>query len=139
VRRSTRPFGLIQALMRISDTGRIIAFRNRLIHTYASIADDVVRGVLETNLPTLEREVEALLREVGGSKEFKRFGHKRTGTFPSTVGAVILKVMSDAKRSNGSPRFETPRGGFSRPSINITSPPSGFMKYYCTMQGAFDG
>jgi uncharacterized protein with HEPN domain len=68
VRRLTRPFGLIQALMRISDTSRIIAFRNRLIHTYASIADDVVWGVLEANLPTLEREVEALLREVGGHK-----------------------------------------------------------------------
>ena len=53
---------------RISDTGRIIAFRNRLIHAYASIADDVVWGVLETNLPTLQREVEALLREVEGHK-----------------------------------------------------------------------
>jgi len=48
---------------RISDAGRIIAFRNRLIHAYASIADEVVWGVLETNLPTLQREVDALLRE----------------------------------------------------------------------------
>lgn len=38
---------------RIRDTERIIAFRNRLIHGYASIADDVVWGVLEVNLPTL--------------------------------------------------------------------------------------
>jgi uncharacterized protein with HEPN domain len=48
---------------RISDAGRIIAFRNRLIHAYASIADEVVWGVLETNLPTLPREVDARLRE----------------------------------------------------------------------------
>jgi uncharacterized protein with HEPN domain len=54
--------------MRISDTSRIIAFRNRLIHAYASIADDVVWGVLETNLPTLQREVEALLREAEGAR-----------------------------------------------------------------------
>jgi uncharacterized protein with HEPN domain len=53
---------------RISNTNRIIAFRNRLIHAYASIADDVVWGVLETNLPTLQRGVEALLREVEGHK-----------------------------------------------------------------------
>jgi uncharacterized protein with HEPN domain len=50
------------------NTNRIIAFRNRLIHAYASIADDVVWGVLETNLPTLQRGVEALLREVEGHK-----------------------------------------------------------------------
>jgi uncharacterized protein with HEPN domain len=49
--------------VQIRDTGRIIAFRNRLIHAYASIADEVVWGVLETNLPTLQREVEALLHE----------------------------------------------------------------------------
>ena len=47
---------------RISDAGQIIAFRNRLIHAYASIADEVVWGVLETNLPTLQHQVDALLR-----------------------------------------------------------------------------
>lgn len=50
---------------RISDTRRIIAFRNRLIHAYSSIADAVVWGVLEANLPTLHRKVDALLREMG--------------------------------------------------------------------------
>ena len=45
----------------ISDTRRIIAFRNRLIHGYASVADDVVWGVVESNLPVLQREVAALL------------------------------------------------------------------------------
>ena len=48
---------------RISHTRRIIAFRNRLIHGYDSLADDIVWGVLETNLPTLRHEVETLLDE----------------------------------------------------------------------------
>ena len=47
----------------ISDSQRIIAFRNRLIHGYASVSDAVVWGVVETNLPTLYREVQALLAE----------------------------------------------------------------------------
>jgi len=50
----------------ISDTGRIVAFRNRLIHGYASVSAHVVWGVLEANLPTLHREVRALLDESGG-------------------------------------------------------------------------
>ncbi len=49
---------------RISSTRRIIAFRNRLIHGYASIADEVVWGVIETNLASLHREVNNLLNEV---------------------------------------------------------------------------
>ncbi len=48
---------------RISHTQRIIAFRNRLIHGYDSLADDIIWGVLETNLPALRYEVEALLNE----------------------------------------------------------------------------
>jgi uncharacterized protein with HEPN domain len=47
---------------RISDTPRIIAFRNRLIHGYASVASEVVWGVL-ANLPGLHKEVAALLGE----------------------------------------------------------------------------
>ena len=50
---------------RISDAQRIIAFRNRLIHGYASVSDVLVWGVLEANLPTLCREVHALLDEPG--------------------------------------------------------------------------
>jgi uncharacterized protein with HEPN domain len=48
---------------RISDTRRIIAFRNRLIHGYDSLADEIVWGVLETNLPALHHEVRTLLDE----------------------------------------------------------------------------
>ena len=49
---------------RISDAGRIIAFRNRLIHGYSSVADDVVWGILEANLPSIREEVAALLKEL---------------------------------------------------------------------------
>lgn len=49
---------------RISNTGRIIAFRNRLIHGYASIADEIVWGILEAGLPTLQKEVATLMREL---------------------------------------------------------------------------
>ena len=47
----------------ISEIRRIVALRNRLIHAYASIASEVVWGILEIGLPTLRREVEALLSE----------------------------------------------------------------------------
>ena len=51
----------------ISNTTRIISFRNRLIHGYATVADEVVWGVLETNLPVLTREVKQLLEKDGGT------------------------------------------------------------------------
>jgi len=48
---------------RISDTKRIIAFRNRLIHGYADIDQEVIWGILETNLPRLHREIKTLLED----------------------------------------------------------------------------
>ncbi len=45
----------------ISDHRRIIAFRHRLIHGYADIDNEVVWGILTTNLPRLRREIAALL------------------------------------------------------------------------------
>ncbi|MDQ7844554.1 MAG: DUF86 domain-containing protein [Armatimonadota bacterium] len=50
---------------RITDADRIIAFRNRLIHGYATVSSDVVWGVIEANLPRLKQEVAALLHEAG--------------------------------------------------------------------------
>ena len=47
----------------ISNSSRIVSFRNRLIHGYATISDDVVWGVIETSLPVLTREVKALLEK----------------------------------------------------------------------------
>ena len=40
---------------------RIIAFRNVLIHGYADVDDRLVWDVVETSLPTLAREINALL------------------------------------------------------------------------------
>ena len=48
---------------RISEYPRIIAFRNMLIHGYASVDDRLVWDVVETKLPVLRREVDALLQE----------------------------------------------------------------------------
>ncbi|MBI3666784.1 MAG: DUF86 domain-containing protein [Acidobacteria bacterium] len=48
---------------RISGSERIIAFRNRLIHAYASVADEVVWGIVEARLPVLRREITELLSE----------------------------------------------------------------------------
>ena len=46
---------------RISQYQRIIAFRNVLIHGYADVDDRLVWDVINTNLSTLIREVDALL------------------------------------------------------------------------------
>lgn len=49
----------------ISETRRIISFRNRLVHGYSLTDHDIVWGVLEKDLPTLRREVANLLEEAG--------------------------------------------------------------------------
>jgi uncharacterized protein with HEPN domain len=49
---------------RISDNSQIISFRNILIHGYDLIDHTQVWAVIQINLPTLEREVLALLAEV---------------------------------------------------------------------------
>lgn len=48
---------------RISHAPLIIAFRNRLIHGYATVSDEVVWGVVEGYLPVLSGEVRELLIE----------------------------------------------------------------------------
>ena len=50
---------------RVSHDQRIIAFRNILIHGYADVEDRLVWDVIETNLPTLRREIDALLNQRG--------------------------------------------------------------------------
>ena len=47
----------------ISSARRIVAFRNQLIHGYSVVSDEVVWGVIESNLPDLRREVASLLAE----------------------------------------------------------------------------
>jgi uncharacterized protein with HEPN domain len=50
-------------VVRISEARRIIAFRNILIHRYADVDDQLVWDVVETKLPALRREIEALLEK----------------------------------------------------------------------------
>ena len=45
----------------ISDYQRIVAFRNILIHQYTDVDDRLVWDIVETKLPVLAREVDALL------------------------------------------------------------------------------
>jgi len=45
----------------IPDHGRIIAFRNILIHGYAAVDDRIVWGVIENHLASLRNAVDAQL------------------------------------------------------------------------------
>jgi uncharacterized protein with HEPN domain len=46
----------------ITEHARIIAFRNILAHGYADIDDRIVWGIVESKLPTLIADVDALLK-----------------------------------------------------------------------------
>jgi uncharacterized protein with HEPN domain len=48
---------------RIPDLPRIVAFRNILVHGYASVDDRLVWGLLESELPALSTVLEGLLEE----------------------------------------------------------------------------
>ncbi len=50
---------------RIGERQRIVGFRNRIIHGYDAIDDAAVWGVVESHLPRLIADVEALLKEAG--------------------------------------------------------------------------
>jgi len=54
---------------RVAGTKRIIAFRNRLVHGYASVVDEVVWGIVETHLPAFRRDVRNLLDKLAGEDE----------------------------------------------------------------------
>jgi uncharacterized protein with HEPN domain len=45
----------------IPEAPRVIAFRNRLAHGYADVADDIVWAIAKTEVPALRRQVSALL------------------------------------------------------------------------------
>ena len=53
---------------RIPEAPRIIAFRNRLAHGYASVVDDVVWAIVETDIPTLRDRIDVLLSELGNDR-----------------------------------------------------------------------
>lgn len=47
----------------ISNSRKIVDVRNRIIHGYDSVSDDVIWGIVIKNLPVLQKEVQALLGE----------------------------------------------------------------------------
>ena len=47
----------------ISNSRKIVDVRNRIIHGYDSVSDDVIWGIVIKNLPVLQKEVEVLLGE----------------------------------------------------------------------------
>jgi len=49
---------------RITQAGLVISFRNRLVHGYATIANEIVWAIIQTDLPLLRAEVAALLAEM---------------------------------------------------------------------------
>lgn len=51
-----------EAASRVGDHRRIIAFRNVLAHGYDAISNEVVWGVIETQIPKLLGAVEAVLQ-----------------------------------------------------------------------------
>jgi len=49
--------------IRISDTRKVVNLRNRIIHGYDRVVDEVIWGVLTRHLAKLKKEVETLLNE----------------------------------------------------------------------------
>ncbi len=47
----------------ISNSRKIVDTRNRIIHGYDSVSDDVIWGIIIRHLPTLQIEIEDLLGE----------------------------------------------------------------------------
>jgi uncharacterized protein with HEPN domain len=47
--------------IQISHTRKIVDTRNRIIHGYDSVSEDILWGIVVRNLPDLEREVKKLL------------------------------------------------------------------------------
>lgn len=47
----------------ITNSRKIIDTRNRIIHGYDSVSDEVIWGILVRHLPLLKDEVEALLKD----------------------------------------------------------------------------
>jgi uncharacterized protein with HEPN domain len=48
--------------IKISDTRKIVDTRNRIIHGYDSVSEEIIWGIINRNLSTLEQEVKELLK-----------------------------------------------------------------------------
>lgn len=49
--------------IQISDSRKIVAVRNRIIHGYDSVSDEVIWGIVIKQLPILKAEVEKMFSE----------------------------------------------------------------------------
>ena len=50
-------------LITISNARKIVDTRNRIIHRYDSVSDDVIWGIIIRHIPILQKEVQELLGE----------------------------------------------------------------------------
>lgn len=51
----------IEPKIKISNSRKIVDARNKIIHGYDEISNDVIWGIVVNNLPVLKNEVESLL------------------------------------------------------------------------------
>ncbi len=49
--------------VKISDTRKIVDTRNRIIHGYDTVSEDILWGIIVRSLPSLEKEVKDLLNQ----------------------------------------------------------------------------
>ena len=47
----------------ISNSRKLVDVRNRIIHGYDSVSDDIIWGIVIKHLPILQKEIEILLNE----------------------------------------------------------------------------
>ena len=52
----------VEPTIQISHTRKIVDTRNRIIHGYDSVSEEVLWGIIIKNLPDLEKEVKELLK-----------------------------------------------------------------------------
>jgi len=49
--------------IQISNSRKLVDVRNRIIHGYDSVSDDIIWGIIIKHLPTLQSEAEELLSQ----------------------------------------------------------------------------
>ena len=59
----------VNSEIKISNSRKIVDVRNRIIHGYDSVSDDVIWGIVIKNLPVLQKEEEILLNEKKNEKK----------------------------------------------------------------------
>lgn len=49
--------------IQLSNSRKIVDTRNRIIHVYDAVSDDIIWGIVINHLPVLKTEAEQLLKE----------------------------------------------------------------------------